>query len=279
MTSIANDIVTPGILRTTIPTVLTSFIGRKRDLAEIRRLFTSSRLLTLTGAAGCGKTRLAQRVAAEVTSQYADGVYWVGLAQLADPALLPQTVAKVLRVNEQSGLPVIETLLEALQGKQILLVLDNCEHLLGGCIQLTETLLATPDVSVLTTSREPLGITGEMRYPVSPMTLPPAGLPAHDLGQFDAIQLFVERARAILPHFDLTPENASAVAAVCLHLDGIPLAIELATARVNVLTVEQISSRLDDRFNLLATSPHMADSHHQTLRGAIDWSYDLLSAS
>ena len=279
MTSIDNDILTPGAPRTNIPTVLTSFIGRKRDIAEIRRLLASSRLLTLTGAAGCGKTRLALRAAAEVNSQYAGGVYWVGLAQLADPALVPPTVAKVLRVSEQSGLPVIETLLEALQGKQILLVLDNCEHLLGGCIQLIETLLAAPEVSVLTTSREPLDITGEMRYPVSPMTLPPAGLPEHDLGQFDAIQLFVERARAILPHFELTPENASAVASICFHLDGIPLAIELATARVNVLTVEQISARLDDRFELLATSPRMTDSHHQTLRGAIDWSYDLLSIS
>jgi non-specific serine/threonine protein kinase len=272
----------PGALRTAIPTVLTSFVGRKRDMTEVRRLLASSRLVTLTGAPGCGKTRLALRVATEINRQYADGVHWVELARLADPALVPQAVAKVLQVAGQRGRSTVEALLDALADKQLLLMLDNCEHVLSACVQLVETLLAATEISILATSREPLGVSGEMRYPVSPLALPPANLTAEeDLAQFDAIQLFVERARAILPHFELTADNAAVVASICLHLDGIPLAIELASARVNVLTVEQIAARLDDRFQLLATTSHITDSqpsHHHTLRAAIDWSYDLLLA-
>ena len=276
MTRIGNDIITPGALRSTIPTVLTSFVGRKRNITEIRRLLASSRLLTLTGAAGCGKTRLALRAATEVSAQYGDGVHWVELARLADPALLPQAIAKVLHVAEQPGRSTVEGLLDALHDKHLLLVLDNCEHVLSTCAQLVQTLLAAPEVSILATSREPLGATGEMRYPVQPMALPPLTLQVHDMGQFDAIQLFVERARAILPDFTLTTDNAAVVATICRHLDGIPLAIELASARTNILTAEQISERLGDRFQLLAASP-MTHTHHHTLRSAIDWSYDLLT--
>lgn len=159
----------------------------------------------------------------------------------------------------------------------LLLVLDNCEHVLDACAQLADTLLAATEIGIMATSREPLGVTGERRYPVSPMTLPPAGLTVHDIEQFDAIQLFVERARAMLPDFALTAANAGAVGSICRQLDGVPLAIELASARVNVLTVDQIVARLGDRFDLLAPATHAARSHHRTLRAAIDWSYDQLN--
>ena len=264
-------------LRVNLPAVLTSFIGRKRELAEVGQLLTAARLVTLTGAAGCGKTRLALRVATEVTRHYADGVHWVELARLGDAALVPQVVAQVVHVAEQPDLSLVDGLLNALHDRQLLLVLDNCEHQLNACARLAETLLATAGVSILATSREPLGVTGEMRYPVSPMTLPPANLSAQELGQFDAIQLFVARARASLPHFELTPENAPAVANICRQLDGIPLAIELASARTNVLAVEQIAARLDDRFGLLGAATHVTHSHHRTLHAAIDWSHALLS--
>ena len=272
-----SEIKTQRTLRTNIPTVLTSFIGRKPEITEVVRLLASSRLLTLTGAAGCGKTRLALRVAAGVSRQYAHGVHWVELARLVDPLLVPQAVARAVNVVEQPGRPLVDGLLDALHDKQLLLVLDNCEHVLSACIQLVETLLAAPTLSILSTSREPLGVTGEMLYPVSPMALPPAGLPADDYGQFDAIQLFIERARAILPNYTLTPDNAGVIASICHHLDGIPLAIELASARVNVLTVEQIAARLDNRLELLATASHITQGHHRTLRAAIEWGYDLLS--
>jgi predicted ATPase/DNA-binding NarL/FixJ family response regulator len=276
MKRIDSDSKTPSARRATIPTVLTSFVGRKRDMAEVRRLLVSSKLLTLTGAAGCGKTRLALRVAADLNHHYADGVHWVELAHLGDPVLVPQAVAKVLHVREQRGRPMVDGLLETLQKKQLLLVLDNCEHVLSACAQLVEALLAATEISMLATSREPLGVVGELRYPLPPLALPPRTLPPDEMGQFDAVQLFVERARAILPDFALTADNAAVVASICHHLDGLPLAIELASARVNVLTVEQIAARLNDRFELLAAS-HMTYSHHHTLRAAIDWSYDFLS--
>ncbi len=260
-----------------LPMQLTSFIGREHDLAEVKRLSAVTRLITLTGTAGCGKTRLALRAAADMNGQYTDGVCWVELARLADSNLVPQTVAHAVNVVEQPGHRLLDALLDALGDKHLLLVLDNCEHLLSACTQLVETLLALPNLVILTTSREPLGVIGEMVYPVPPMVLPPADLPVNDLAQYDVIRLFVERVRATRPMFELTPANAAVVATICRHLDGIPLAIELASARVNVLTVEQIAARLDDRFKLLVTAPHLTHSHHRTLYAAIDWSYGLLS--
>ena len=259
-----------------IPTVLTSFVGRTREIGEVVRLLASSRLVTLTGTAGCGKTRLALRVAAEVQSQYADGVHWVELARQADPGFVPQAIARVMHVTEQPGRPVVDVLLDAVHDKHLLLVLDNCEHVLSACSQLVETLLVATEVHILATSREPLAVTGEMRYPVPPMALPPRDLPADRMAQFHAIQLFVERARAILPDFALTTDNTAVIAGICRHLDGIPLAIELATARVNVLTVEQIAARIADRFDVLSAASHVTYSHHRSLHSAIEWSYDLL---
>jgi non-specific serine/threonine protein kinase len=256
--------------------MLTRFIGRKRELAALKGLLASSRLVTLTGAAGCGKTRLALRVAAEVDHQYADGVHWVELAPLVDPTLIPHTFARALNVAEQPGRPSLENLLDALHDQQLLLILDNCEHLLDECAQLAKMLLSATEISVLTTSREPLGTPGERLYPVAPLSLPPDNYTPDEIGQFDAIQLFVERARAVVPAFDLTPDNAAVVARICRKLDGIPLAIELASARMNVLTVEQIAARLDKMYGLLPPASPSIHSHHDTLLTALDWSHDLL---
>ncbi len=279
MGHIENHSTAPRALGTNLPRVLTSFIGRTLEIVDVTRLLASSRVVMLTGAAGCGKTRLALRVAQEAKHAFADGVFWVELARLTDSLLIAQTVAKAVNAVEQPGRPSVEGLLDALQEKKLLLVLDNCEHVLSGCRQLVESLLAATEISVLATSREPLGVTGEILYPVAPMSLPPRAFFADDIGQFDAIQLFVERARAIVPPFELTHDNAEEIANICRHLDGIPLAIELASARVNVLTVEQIAARLENRFEALSSATPITHSHHRTLRAAIDWSYDLLIPS
>lgn len=263
--------------RANVPAALTSFIGRERETAEVTSLLAAARLVTLTGSAGCGKTRLALRVAGQVAQRYEDGVHWVELASLADPLLVPQAIAKTLHLTERRDQPDLDGLLDALQQKNLLLVLDNCEHVLSACAQIAAALLASTDITVLATSREPLGVAGERRYPVSPLALPPAGALAPDAERFDAVRLFVERARAILPDFALTPANVEVVGDICRHLDGVPLAIELASAHVNVLTVEQIHERLDDRFRLLAPAAHITRSHHPGLRAAIDWSYDVLT--
>jgi predicted ATPase/DNA-binding CsgD family transcriptional regulator len=280
MSQTGNESIIRNPRRLNIPTRHTSFIGRERELTAAGQLLASARLVTLTGAAGCGKTRLALHLIGEINHHYADGICWVELASLAEPALVPQAVARRLRVLEQPGQSLLDRLLAALQEWQLLLVLDNCEHLLSACAGLSEMLLANTAVTILTTSREPLGVRGEMLYPVRPLSLPPDTLPADDvkgIGQYEAVQLFLERAHAILPHFELTPDNADAVATICHRLDGIPLALELASARLNVLTAEQIAARLDYLFELLPPAVHLTDSHHDTLYAAIKWSHDLLS--
>jgi predicted ATPase/DNA-binding CsgD family transcriptional regulator len=260
-----------------IPSDLTSFVGRQNEISDIIRLIQTSRLVTLTGTAGCGKTRLAKRAAAEVKQEYSDGVYWVELVSLVQPDHVLQSVGRILQVGEQPGQSWTEALVDVLQSKQLLIVLDNCEHLLTTCRQLSEALLLAPGVKILTTSREALGAPGEMRYPVHPLALPPDGFPALQAHLFDAVRLFIERARAILPDFNLTKENADAVAHICRKLDGIPLAIELASARVNVLAVEQIAAWLDDQFDFPEPSTNVIPSHHRSLRAAINWSYELLT--
>lgn len=263
-----------------LPRQLTSFIGREREIVDVRRLLSSTYLLTLTGSGGCGKTRLALEVAAGVLEEYTDGVWLVELASLSDPALVTQTVAMALGVREVPGLPLLSTLLDYLRSKVLLLVLDNCEHLVAACASMTETLLRTcPSLRVLATSRERLEIPGEVVWRVPSLSFPDVRRvpPVETLRQYEAIQLFVDRATAAQPDFALTPQNAPKVAAVCDRLDGIPLAIELAAARVQALSVEQIALRLNDRFQLLTEGSRRALPRQKTLNATMDWSYHLLS--
>jgi predicted ATPase/class 3 adenylate cyclase len=262
-----------------LPLQLTSFIGREHEIAEVIRFVASARLVTLTGAGGCGKTRLALQVASELLSGYPGGAWFIDLAPLSDPALVPQAVAAAVGVREQPGHALLETLLDYLRGRTLLLVLDNCEHLVDAAAHLTDTLLARcPDVRLLATSRELLGATGERTLRVPSLTLPAPDQPSsvEGVARCEGVQLFVERARAFAPGFAVTQQNAAALAQICRRLDGIPLAIELAAARVRVLTAEQIAARLDDRFRLLTGGGRTARRRQQTLQATVDWSHDLL---
>jgi predicted ATPase/class 3 adenylate cyclase len=264
-----------------LPVQLTSFVGRERELAALGALLEQARLLTLTGIGGCGKTRLALQVAAHVVEAYPDGVWFVDLAPLADPGLVPQAVAAALGVREEPGLPLPATLTAALRPRRLLLVLDNCEHLVEACARLTDAVLrACPHLVVLATSREALGIAGETAWPVPVLPTPAAGAPPDPatLARYAAVRLFVERAAAVRPGFALTPDNAGAVATVCARLDGLPLALELAAARVRALSVDQLLARLEDRFRLLTSGSRTALARHQTLQGTVDWSHALLTA-
>jgi predicted ATPase/DNA-binding SARP family transcriptional activator len=263
-----------------LPAQLTRFIGRKEEIAEVEQLLAVSRLLTLTGAGGSGKTRLALQVAADVMEAYPDGVWLVELAPLTDPTVVPQMVAAVLGVSDESGRPVLEALADWLCPRSLLLVLDNCEHLVEACAALAVTLLhAAPGVRLLATSREALGVAGEIPWqvPTLPLPDPQEPLPLDKLTEYPAVQLFVDRATTAQPAFRVTPRNAPAITQVCRRLEGLPLAIELAAARVRVLSVEQIAARLDESFRLLTGGSRSALPHQQTLRAAIDWSYDLLT--
>jgi predicted ATPase/class 3 adenylate cyclase len=271
---------TLSVLPNNLPVQLTSFIGREHEVSEAKRLFSACRLVTLIGPGGIGKTRLALRLAAELLEQYPDGVWWVELAPLSEPALVPQAVATALQVREQPGRPLMESLLEYLQPKTMLLVLDNLEHLIHAGATLVETLLRRClNLRILVTSRERVAIAGETLFQIPSLSLPDVRrLPVLDrLTEYEAMRLFVDRAEAILPKFKLAAQNAQAVAGICSRLEGLPLAIELAAARVNVLSVQQILSRLDDRLHMLSAASRAAVTRHQSLQAAIDWSYDLLS--
>jgi non-specific serine/threonine protein kinase len=270
--------------RHNLPAELTSFVGREAELAEVTRLIQAHRLVTLTGTGGCGKTRLALRVANSLVDDFVDGVWDVELAPLADPNLVAQTIAAVLGVQEQPERPLLATLVDTLQAKRLLLILDNCEHLIEVCARLTEALLrGCPTIQILATSREALGVAGEAAWRVPSLPIPSRrSLPATVLDlvaltQFDGIRLFVERARLVEPGFVLTESNAPLLAQICWRLDGIPLAIELAAARVKMLSVERIAARLDDQFRILTGGSRTALPRQQTLRATIDWSYILLS--
>ncbi len=263
-----------------LPTQLTSFIGRQDEIAVIKQLLTQTHLLTLTGSGGTGKTRLALRVAAELLDTFKDGVWFVELAPITDPELVPHTVAGTLGVREQQGRSLISTLLDWCSDKEVLLVLDNCEHLLDACAQFADVVLrGTHDIRILASSREALGIVGEIAYRVPSLPTPDRNesLDVEQLQECESARLFIERARQTVPTFQITSTNLSAVTQICRRLDGIPLAIELAAARVKVLSVEQIAARLDDRFRLLTGGSRTALPRQQTLRALIDWSYQLLS--
>jgi non-specific serine/threonine protein kinase len=271
--------------RSNLPLELSSFIGRERELAQVKQMLASSRLVTLTGAGGCGKTRLGIRAGAELAPEAPDGVWLVELGGLSDTALIGQSVAAALGLGEVSDRPTLDLLIDSLRSKNLLLLLDNCEHLSAACAQLAETLLQhCPQLKILATSREALGIAGERTLTVPPLPVPEPGfMPperadlAAALLNYEGVRLFTERATAAHPGFRLTEATAPAVAQICYRLDGIPLAIELAAARVKALSVHQISARLDDRFRLLTGGSRTALPRHQTLQALIDWSHDLLS--
>jgi predicted ATPase/class 3 adenylate cyclase len=268
-----------------LPVQLTTFVGREREMAEVKRLLGSTRLLTLTGTGGTGKTRLSLQVAAEALESFQDGVWLVEFATIEDAALVVETVAASLDIRQEAGRPLNTTLGAFLRAKQLLLIFDNCEHVVAACARLAETLLRScPHLRILASSREPLGIAGETAWPLPPLSLPDhwreivAGPDAIErLSQYEAVRLFVDRATLARPAFQLTNENIPIVAQICWRLDGIALAIELAAARIRVLTLQQVIDRIDDRFHLLTTGSRTAVPRQQTLRSLIDWSHDLLS--
>jgi predicted ATPase/DNA-binding SARP family transcriptional activator/DNA-binding NarL/FixJ family response regulator len=262
-----------------LPAPRTSFVGRERELVEVKRLLAMTRLLTLTGAGGSGKTRLALAVAKDLVGTYPDGVWFVELAPLSEGALVPQAVADALSVREQPEHSLATTLVEALRHKNMLLLLDNCEHLIDAAAHLVETLLdSCPKLRVLATSREALGVMGEANWRVPSLSLPdPQRSPTIDeLAGYESARLFLDRALYRSSAFVLSSENVGAVAEICNRLDGIPLAIELAAARVGTLAVEQISARLGDSLKLLTGGSRTATPRQQTLRGTLDWGYELL---
>lgn len=266
--------------RHNLPIQLTSFIGREKEIERIKLAIHEHHLVTLTGSGGTGKTRLSLQVAADLTGQYADGVWFVELASVSDPGLIPQTILSAIGINEQLGRTALQTLIDTFHEKNLLLVLDNCEHLIAATATLADNLLnQAHSLEILATSREALGLKGEAILQVPSLSLPDVRhLPAiEQLTHYEAVQLFIERAMLVQSNFTMTKDNAPAIAQTCSRLDGIPLALELAAARVKVLSVDQIALRLDDRFRLLTGGARTALPRQQTLRATIDWSFNLLS--
>jgi predicted ATPase/Tfp pilus assembly protein PilF len=262
-----------------LPRPLTSFVGREREIAEIKSLFGTTRLLTLTGTGGTGKSRLALEVAADLLASHQDGVWLTELAAIAEPDRVAQTVAMSLGIAEQPGKSLTQTLIDHLASRRLVLLLDNAEHLLGPCAELAYAVLRhCGNVEVLTTSREPLGVEGEQLYRVPPMPVPDPkrDVTPDDIAHYESVRLFVERARLHEPRFAMDVENAAAIASICYRLDGIPLSLELAAARVQSMTIEEIDNGLGQRFRLLTGGSRTSLPRQQTLRSMIDWSTNLL---
>jgi len=265
-----------------LPIQSTSFVGREREMQEVKTLLRSSRLVTLTGSGGAGKTRLALQVGADEIDDFADGVWLVELAPLTDPRLVPQQLASLFGVREESGAEFLATLVKALKDKELLLLLDNCEHVLEASARLCDAFLAgCAKVRILATSREALRVSGEATFRVPSLAVPDAGtkVAVGSLTQYAAVRLFIDRALAVQSSFHTDSRNAGAIVSICYHLDGIPLAIELAAARVRSMSVHDINERLDERFRLLTGGARTALPRQQTLRAALEWSYNLLSAA
>src|SRR6266849_97183 len=259
-----------------LPEEQNSFVGRERELAELRQVLRRTRALTLCGPGGIGKTRLALRVLASVAGEFPDGVWFVELADLRQADQVASRIAAVIGITEEAGRPLLETLGDALRPRGLLLALDNCEHLLDACAQVSRHLLTSaPEMRLLATSREPLSVAAETIWRVPPLSVAPAV--TGDAHRYEAVRLFADRAAASRPGFTVGPDNVAAVITICRALDGMPLAIELAAARVRALSVEQIAGRLDDRFGLLASGDRTAPPRQQTLRATLDWSYELLT--
>jgi predicted ATPase/DNA-binding winged helix-turn-helix (wHTH) protein len=277
--------------RHNVPYVLTSFVGREQEIVQLEELLTANRLITLTGAGGAGKTRLAIELARRSLDRFPDGVWLVELAALSDAQLVPQATAQTLALQEQPGKSVSEVLSNHLASKRVLLVLDNAEHVLEGCARLVDDVLRrAPDVAIVVTSRERLGIAGELTYRVPSLTVPETHekVTPETAPTYEGVRLFVDRAKLVRPGFDVTPENAVAVASICARLDGIPLAIELAAPRLRSMSVEELGEQLNQRLDgtarhrarlpdLLTNTSHAAPSRHRTLRSLIDWSHDSLT--
>src|SRR6266446_1169751 len=270
---------TPSRPPTNLPEPVSELIGRDVELAEILDLGTSHRLVTLTGAGGIGKTRLGFAAARHLLPRFADGIWAIELVPLSDPELVPVAVATALGLELASGTASPLSVANALRSQQLMLVLDNCEHVVEAAARMAEALLrANPATRVIATSREPLRVEGEWVYPVPPLAVPAEGSPAgEDPLRYGAVRLFVERVRAAMPSFSPDLRAAAAVAGICRRLDGIPLAIELAAARTTALGIEGVAARLDNRFRLLAGGRRTAMPRHQTLRATLDWSYELLT--
>ncbi len=265
-------------IRHNLPVQMTTFIGREKEVEQIKKRLEKNHLVTLTGSGGIGKTRLSIQVAYELLPEYPIGVWLVELAPLTDSALVPQSVCAALGVTPEGGTSALNALTNYMRSKKILLVVDNCEHLIDASAQLCDTLLhACTDLRIIASSREALGIEGENAYRVPSLSLPDSKSGLHVIEESEAVKLFMERATTILPEFELTESNASVIAQICQRLDGIALAIELAASRVKMLKVEQIATRLDDAFRLLTGGSRTALPRQQTLRALIDWSYNLLS--
>jgi len=276
----ADTVARPGNL----PAEPNSFVGRERDLGDLTLLLSSVRALTLCGPGGIGKTRLATRLGWQLASEFPDGVWLVELADSADPALAGRRVASVLGVRDEPDRPAAATLVDALSGRQLLLILDTCEHIVEAVADLVADLIAgCPRIRLVATSREPLRVRGETVWRVPPLSLPaPVALsavagPLESAAGHEAVRLFVDRAAAVRPGFALTTDNYAAVAQLCRTLDGVPLAIELAAARIRALSIEQIAARIDDRFRLLASGDRTAPPRQQTLQATVDWSFELLT--
>jgi len=266
--------------RHNLPMELTRFFGRELEIAQVRELLAEYRLVTVTGAGGVGKTRLSLRVGEDVLDDFLDGVWFAELASLSDPALVAPDVAVTLGVREVPGLPILETLTGFLRERQILLLLDNCEHLLEACARLADGLLrACPRLTILASSREPLGVSGEAVFSVPSLSFPnPDHLPPIDqMTDYMAVSLFIDRSRLVLPGYEVAAHNAGALARICQRLDGIPLSLEMAAARLNILNADQLAARLNDAFCVLTAGSRSALPRQQTLRATIDWSYQLLS--
>ncbi len=261
-----------------IPASLTTFVGRRRELAEIREALRTAPMVTLTGPGGAGKTRLSLQVARELLPDHEDGAFFVPLASINDPTLVMPSVVEAFGLQASGGQPPVDQLIEHVRDKHLLLVLDNLEQVVEAAGEIGRLLAASEGVRILATSREPLGIQGEREYPIPPLELPdPQHLPTLDrFGQYEAVALFVERATTVNPRFAVTNENAPAVAEICGSLDGLPLAIELAAARVKILSPQEILRRLEDRLGFLTGGGRDRSDRQRTLRGAIAWSYDLL---